>query len=139
VKQAAGLQALICALVLSFLVYGQSLSASHAHEHHVEDHHNHHDHSDHEGHHHENDHRDDEDQPHSVCNVCVLALNEDEFWSEDADHSDRLEGPGFQIVGKANRFDRTENGTVANLLLYEQPKRQGFKRHLDAARAPPNT
>ncbi|MEP1230937.1 MAG: hypothetical protein ABJG88_09710 [Litorimonas sp.] len=111
-KGLAGLKTLFPALIISLFIYGQIGSTAHAHDH-------------------------EHDTQHKPCEVCILAINDDESVCDDIDLPDLSEGPDIVITEFYSDIGKTTAQLELNFSLYTPPKSASLTRHLDAARAPP--
>lgn len=100
------------ALILSLFAYGQIGSITHAHEH------------------------SDETQ-HSVCEFCILTINEDKGSSDSSDLPDVSDGPSFLNTPEQPNIHLIEVRVIQSVSLCKEPTLASFCRFLDGARAPP--
>ena len=114
IRNLANAKSAFHALILSLFLFGQIGATAHAHAH----------------------EHDDEPQ-HEACAFCILTVNDDEDLSDGLDLPDVADGADdislshWQCV---NQLDALVAQHVSSIIT---PKRHGFNRYLDAARAPP--
>jgi len=109
-------KSVLCTLIVSAFILGQIGTAVHAHEH---------------------EHQHEDETPHTVCEICILAVTDEDI-AENLELPEILDGPDFlnlSIIMSAYRTDKAQLNLHGS--VYKSWKPTSYDSLLDAARAPP--
>ena len=110
-KKLTSLKGALHALILPLFIYGQIGLSAHAHDH------------------------EHEDEPsHSVCEYCILAVQDDDVASGEIEGFD---GPDFIGAFNAQTIRYAESQSITYKAIFSRQKPQGHDLNIDAIRAPP--
>ena len=111
VKNLTSLKGALRALILPMFIYGQIGLSAHAH-----------------------DHAHEEEPSHSVCEYCILAVQDDDVASGEIEGFD---GPDFLGAFNAQTIRYAESQSITYKAIFSRQKPQGHDLYIDAIRAPP--
>jgi len=112
-------KAVLQVLILSFFILGQLGTTAHAHE---------------IGHTHDHHHEDENDKRQSLCDLCILAVTEEDVL-EALELPDILDGPDVLNISTALAAYQIHTAEIMPLCNGRKPA--SLNRLIDAARAPP--